>query len=103
VLTAARVAPLTRNIRLIPAVTVTHTGENFRRGGFLSQDQRYERAKTFLRTAWELLHSWQGGEILADRDSGMFLAEADAGRFAHHDTHLEIAGRFNVPRSRAAR
>ncbi len=75
------------------------TGENFRRGGFLPQDQRYERAKTFLRTAWELFDSWQGGEILADRDSGMFLAEADVGRFAHHDTHFEIAGRFNVPRS----
>ena len=75
------------------------TGENFRRGGFLPRDQRYERARTFLRTAWELFDSWQGGEILADRDSGSFLAEADAGRFAHHDTHFEIAGRFNVPRS----
>ena len=29
----------------------------------------------------------------------MFLAEGDAGRFAHHDTHFDIAGRFNVPRS----
>jgi FMN-dependent oxidoreductase (nitrilotriacetate monooxygenase family) len=75
------------------------TGENFRRGGFLPQDQRYERAKTFLRTAWELFDSWPGGEILADRDSGRFLAEADAGRFAHRDAHFEIAGRFNVPRS----
>jgi FMN-dependent oxidoreductase (nitrilotriacetate monooxygenase family) len=75
------------------------TGENFRRGGFLPQDQRYERAKTFLRTAWELFDSWPGGEILADRESGRFLAEADAGRFAHRDTHFEIAGRFNVPRS----
>jgi FMN-dependent oxidoreductase (nitrilotriacetate monooxygenase family) len=75
------------------------TGENFRRGGFLPQDQRYERAKTFLRTAWELFDSWPGGEILADRDSGRFLAEADVGRFAHRDTHFEIAGRFNVPRS----
>jgi FMN-dependent oxidoreductase (nitrilotriacetate monooxygenase family) len=75
------------------------TGENFRRGGFLPQDQRYERAKTFLRTAWELFDSWQGGEILADRDSGIFLADPAAGRFAHHDAHFDITGRFNVPRS----
>ena len=75
------------------------TGENFRRGGFLPQDQRYERAKTFLRTAWELFDSWQGGEILADRDSGIFLADPAAGRFAHRDAHFDIAGRFNVPRS----
>ena len=75
------------------------TGENFRRGGFLPQEQRYERAKTFLRTAWELFDSWQGGEILADRDSGIFLADPAAGRFAHRDAHFDIAGRFDVPRS----
>jgi len=75
------------------------TGENFRRGGFLPQDQRYERAKTFLRTVWELFDSWPGGEILADRDSGVFLADPAAGRFAHQDAHFDIAGRFNVPRS----
>jgi FMN-dependent oxidoreductase (nitrilotriacetate monooxygenase family) len=75
------------------------TGENFRRGGFLPQDQRYERAKTFLQTAWELFDSWPDDAILADRDEGVFLADPDAGRFAHHDDHFQIAGRFNVPRS----
>ena len=39
------------------------TGENFRRGGFLAEDQRYERAKTFLRTTQELFDSWRGDEI----------------------------------------
>ena len=75
------------------------TGENFRRGGFLPQDQRYDRAKTFLRTTWELLDSWHGDEILADKDSGAFLADPGAGRFAHRDDHFDIAGQFNVPRS----
>ena len=28
------------------------TGENFRRGGFLPQEDRYERARAFLATAW---------------------------------------------------
>jgi FMN-dependent oxidoreductase (nitrilotriacetate monooxygenase family) len=75
------------------------TGENFRRGGFLPQDQRYERARTFLHTTWELFDSWHGDEILADRDAGVFLADQDAGRFEHHDAFFDIAGRFNVPRS----
>ena len=75
------------------------TGENFRRGGYLPQDQRYERAKTFLQTAIELWDSWQGDEIVADKESGRFLATPDAGTFAHKDAHFDIAGQFNVPRS----
>jgi FMN-dependent oxidoreductase (nitrilotriacetate monooxygenase family) len=75
------------------------TGENFRRGGFLPRDQRYERAKTFLHTTWELFDSWRGDEIVADKDSGVFLADADAGRFEHHDAQFDIAGQFTVPRS----
>jgi FMN-dependent oxidoreductase (nitrilotriacetate monooxygenase family) len=75
------------------------TGENFRRGGFLPQHQRYERARTFLHATWELFDSWCGDEIVADKDAGVFLADADAGRFEHHDAHFRMAGRFNVPRS----
>jgi FMN-dependent oxidoreductase (nitrilotriacetate monooxygenase family) len=75
------------------------TGENFRRGGFLPNDQRYERARTFLQTTWELFDSWRGDEIVADKESGVFLADPQPGRFEHHDAHFEIAGQFNVPRS----
>jgi FMN-dependent oxidoreductase (nitrilotriacetate monooxygenase family) len=75
------------------------TGENFRRGGFLPQDQRYERARTFLHTTWELFDSWPDAAIAADKDAGVFLADAEAGRFEHRDAHFDIAGRFNVPRS----
>ncbi|MFF1613686.1 NtaA/DmoA family FMN-dependent monooxygenase [Amycolatopsis sp. NPDC058278] len=75
------------------------TGENFRRGGFLPQDQRYERAETFLRTAWELFDSWRGDEIPADAGTGVFLRDPEAGAFAHHDAHFDIEGRFPVPRS----
>jgi FMN-dependent oxidoreductase (nitrilotriacetate monooxygenase family) len=75
------------------------TGENFRRGGFLAQDQRYARAKTFLATAGELFDSWRGDEIVADQESGVFLADPQAGRFAHHDAHFDISGQFDVPRS----
>jgi FMN-dependent oxidoreductase (nitrilotriacetate monooxygenase family) len=75
------------------------TGENFRRGGFLPQDQRYDRAETFLRTAWELFDSWRGDEIVADQESGVFISDPAAGAFSHHDSHFDISGRFNVPRS----
>jgi FMN-dependent oxidoreductase (nitrilotriacetate monooxygenase family) len=75
------------------------TGENFRRGGFLPQDQRYERARTFLATVNELLDSWRGDEIVADQESGVFLRDPSPGRFAHSDAHFDIAGQFDVPRS----
>jgi FMN-dependent oxidoreductase (nitrilotriacetate monooxygenase family) len=75
------------------------TGENFRRGGFLAQEQRYERARTFLQTAFELFDSWRGDEIVADKDGGAFLRAADAGGFRHSDEHFDISGRFSVPRS----
>ncbi len=75
------------------------TGENFRRGGFLPQDQRYERARTFLQTAGQLFESWDGSEIIADQESGQFLADPQAGAFRHHDAQFSISGQFNVPRS----
>jgi len=75
------------------------TGENFRRGGFLAQDDRYSRAEQFLRTTWELFDSWRGDEIVADKESGTFLKDSGAGTFTHHDAHFDIAGQFNVPRS----
>ncbi|MDT6983543.1 NtaA/DmoA family FMN-dependent monooxygenase [Streptomyces lusitanus] len=75
------------------------TGENFRRGGFLPQEERYSRAKEFLATAHELFDSWHGDEILADQDTGVFLRDAKAGAFVHQGQHFDIHGRFNVPRS----
>jgi FMN-dependent oxidoreductase (nitrilotriacetate monooxygenase family) len=75
------------------------TGENFRRGGFLAQDQRYSRAEQFMRTTWELFDSWHGDEIVADKETGTFLSTPTVGAFDHHDTHFDIFGQFNVPRS----
>src|SRR3954465_4285714 len=75
------------------------TGENFRRGGFLPQDQRYLRAREFLAATRVLFDSWRGDEGVADKDSGTFLADPDAGRFAVHSEQFDIAGRFDVPRS----
>jgi FMN-dependent oxidoreductase (nitrilotriacetate monooxygenase family) len=74
------------------------TGENFRRGGYLRQEDRYARAKEFLRTTWELFDSWDRSDIVADKESGTFLKRADAGSFEHHGAQFDIAGQFNVPR-----
>ena len=79
------------------------TGENFRRGGFLPQEKRYLRAKEFLAATWELFDSWRGDEIVADPESGIFLADVDAGRFDIHSDQFDITGQFNVPRSPQSR
>src|SRR5947208_7578618 len=65
------------------------TGQNFRRGGYLPEDQRYERARTFLQTTTELFDSWHGDEIVADKESGVFLREPRPGRFEHRDAHFD--------------
>jgi FMN-dependent oxidoreductase (nitrilotriacetate monooxygenase family) len=75
------------------------TGENFRRGGYLPQEARYDRARTFLQATFGLFDSWHGDEIVADKASGVFLADATAGRSFHKDRFFDINGRFNVPRS----
>jgi FMN-dependent oxidoreductase (nitrilotriacetate monooxygenase family) len=77
------------------------TGENFRRGGFLPQRARYERARAFLETAGELFDSWRGDEIVADKASGVFIADpgTGAGRFDHTDSQFGIRGQFDVVRS----
>ncbi|WP_329176013.1 NtaA/DmoA family FMN-dependent monooxygenase [Streptomyces sp. NBC_01477] len=75
------------------------TGQNFRRGGFLAREDRYERAAQFLTAVKVLLDSWQGDEIVADKESGTFLRDAEAGRFAHRVSQFDISGSFNVPRS----
>lgn len=75
------------------------TGENFRRGGYLPEHQRYDRARSFLRAAQVLFDSWHGDEIVADKEAGVFLANSAPGEFVHHDEFFDIAGQFNVPRS----
>ncbi|GID30812.1 NtaA/DmoA family FMN-dependent monooxygenase [Paractinoplanes brasiliensis] len=75
------------------------TGENFRRGGFLAESDRYSRATQFLETAKELFGSWPADAIAADKQNGVFLRHPLAGAFRHSDQHFTVEGRFNVPRS----
>src|SRR5246500_545946 len=75
------------------------TGENFRRGGFLPQTDRYARAEQFMRATWALFDSWRGDEIVADKESGVFINDPRAGAFDHHVPQFDITGQFTVPRS----
>jgi FMN-dependent oxidoreductase (nitrilotriacetate monooxygenase family) len=75
------------------------TGENFRRGGYLPQELRYARARSFLAATWQLFDSWQHGEIVADKDTGTFVTHEATGSYEIEDFFFDIRGRFNVPRS----
>ncbi|MFE3442226.1 NtaA/DmoA family FMN-dependent monooxygenase [Nocardia sp. NPDC059180] len=75
------------------------TGQNFRRGGYLDRSQRYARAEETVAAVRELWDSWEAGDIVADRDTGRFLARPDAGSFAIKSSQFDISGRFTVPRS----
>ena len=74
------------------------TGENFRRGGFLDEADRYTRAAEFLQTARELWDSWAPDAVTADAATGEFVRPGGIGRFRHRGRHFDISGRFNVPR-----
>ncbi|MFF1906924.1 NtaA/DmoA family FMN-dependent monooxygenase [Kitasatospora sp. NPDC058218] len=73
------------------------TGENFRRGGFLAEADRYTRAAEFLQTTRELWDSWAEDDVRADAAAGAFVRPG-AGTFTHRGTHFDIAGRFTTPR-----
>jgi FMN-dependent oxidoreductase (nitrilotriacetate monooxygenase family) len=65
------------------------TGENFRRGGFLDFEKRYERAEEFIQTVRQLWDTW-GVDPLAPGASTPF---------SHHGSEFDIVGTFDVPRS----
>jgi FMN-dependent oxidoreductase (nitrilotriacetate monooxygenase family) len=75
------------------------TGANFRRGGYLAYDQRYERGGQFVEAANALWDSWARDEIVADPGAGRFLRTDSPGAFAFTGTQVDIAGEFTVPRS----
>jgi FMN-dependent oxidoreductase (nitrilotriacetate monooxygenase family) len=75
------------------------TGENFRRGGFLDPDRRYERAAEFITTAKEIWDSWADDPIVADKERGVFVRPGAIGTFDHRGPEFDVRGRFSVPPS----
>jgi FMN-dependent oxidoreductase (nitrilotriacetate monooxygenase family) len=74
------------------------TGENFRRGGFLPQAERYARAKEFLQTARELWDAWDEDALVVDPGSGRYLRNPSPGTFTHRGAQFDISGQFTTPR-----
>ncbi|WP_084627081.1 NtaA/DmoA family FMN-dependent monooxygenase [Pseudoclavibacter soli] len=75
------------------------TGANFRRGGYLPREQRYERAEEFVQAVKQLWDSWPADAVVADKAAGQFVRDANVGAFGHHGRQFDIHGRFTVPRS----
>jgi FMN-dependent oxidoreductase (nitrilotriacetate monooxygenase family) len=73
------------------------TGENFRRGGHLAEEDRYHRAREILQTARELWDSWLPDAVAADRETGEFVTPG-VGEFRHQGRQFDISGRFSTPR-----
>jgi FMN-dependent oxidoreductase (nitrilotriacetate monooxygenase family) len=74
------------------------TGENFRRGGYLAEADRYTRAAEFLRTARELWDSWRPNAVIADPVQGEYVRPGGIAAFRHEGRHIAISGQFNLPR-----
>lgn len=75
------------------------TGENFRRGGFLDRDLRYDRAEELIdavRTIWD---TWADDAVLADAERGVFVPEGAVCAFEHRGNQFAISGLLDVPRS----
>lgn len=74
------------------------TGENFRRGGFLDRELRYDRAESFVSASRHLWDSWQHGDLVIDPVTGQFVSAADVGSFSYTSQHFDIDGFFSTPR-----
>jgi FMN-dependent oxidoreductase (nitrilotriacetate monooxygenase family) len=75
------------------------TGENFRRGGFLKPEQRYDRAAEILEVAKKLWDSWASDAVHADPVSGVFAPDSAINPVQHRGEQFDIQGRFGTPRS----
>ena len=75
------------------------TGENFRRGGFLDHEQRYERAGEFIRAARAIWDSW-ADDAIASSTASEFWSDPNAVRHLDRSTsQFEISLDATLPRS----
>ncbi|MBD7950032.1 MULTISPECIES: NtaA/DmoA family FMN-dependent monooxygenase [Oerskovia] len=70
------------------------TGANFRRGGFLPYEERYERAGELVALARQLWDSWDGEAV----DEDELVRTGSVRPFAHQGKHFDVSGRFETPR-----
>jgi FMN-dependent oxidoreductase (nitrilotriacetate monooxygenase family) len=75
------------------------TGENFRRGGFLRPEQRYQRAGEILEVAKKLWDSWSPDALRADQERGVFVPAGVISPVHHTGEQFDVHGRFATPPS----
>jgi FMN-dependent oxidoreductase (nitrilotriacetate monooxygenase family) len=73
------------------------TGENFRRGGFLRPEERYERAQEILDAVRELWLSWADDAVVADRERGVFVRDGAVPVVERRSEQFSFSGRFSLP------
>lgn len=79
------------------------TGENFRRGGWLEHERRYERATQLVDFAKEYWSAWSVGDVAATSESDTWFA-AGGRRLVERDSDLLAARAVpTVPSSRQGR
>ena len=74
------------------------TGENFRRGGFLPYEQRYERAAELVEVARALWDSWDDDAVVAHASTGQFVRPGSVREVRHDGPHFQVRGEFTTPR-----
>lgn len=72
-------------------------GANFRRGKFLDVADRYSRSQEFLDVATEIWNSWSDDAVVADAQSGRFLADDALTLVDHHGPQFDVTGYGTVP------
>ncbi len=75
------------------------TGENFRRGGFLPQEARYERARRFLQTAGSCSIPGAATRSSPTRNPGCSWRTPARASSRTPTRYFGISGQFSVPRS----
>ncbi|MGC0362460.1 FMN-dependent oxidoreductase (nitrilotriacetate monooxygenase family) [Rhodococcus sp. 27YEA15] len=76
------------------------TGENFRRGGFLDHELRYERAGQFIDTARALWDSWRDDAIAQSRSAENWAGPDAVATVRRETSQFDVDVTATLPRSR---
>ncbi len=79
------------------------TGANFRRGGWLEHERRYERATQFVQTAKDLWASWAPDAVADHPDAKSWSAPGSISEVSRHTDLVEVRATATVPASRQGR
>ncbi|MFC5744311.1 NtaA/DmoA family FMN-dependent monooxygenase [Actinomadura rugatobispora] len=79
------------------------TGENFRRGGWLEHERRYERATQFVEAAKALWASWEPDAVADSGGAKSWARPGSIGEVARHTDLVDFRAVATVPAGRQGR